>query len=66
MIKFIKKSQNRRNQGFCLAIEGSESEPLTNGSRIRETQKHTDPADPDPQHWRLLLGFADLDPINRY
>ncbi len=50
------KSQNRRSQCFsyyfCLMIEGSGSVSLTKWFRIREAQKHMDPTDPDPQHWK--------------
>jgi hypothetical protein len=56
--KIMKKSQNGRNQGFCyyfcLMMEesGSESESPSRSIRIREAQKHTNPANPDlvPEH----------------
>jgi hypothetical protein len=61
-IKSHKEVKNSSNQGFshyfCFIKEGSGygSVPLTNESRIRiqKAQKHTDPTDPDPQHWSLL------------
>jgi hypothetical protein len=44
------KTVINRNFGFsyyfCLIIEGS-------GAGSRRPKKHTDPADPDPQHWLL-------------
>jgi hypothetical protein len=36
-------------------IKGSGSVPLTNGSGSRRPKTHTDPTDPDPQHWLELL-----------
>jgi hypothetical protein len=52
--KVIQKSQNSGNQCFsnyfCLMIEGSGSESLTDGYESGRAQKHMDPTDPDPQH----------------
>ncbi len=44
--KVIKQQELRFILLFFLIIERSGSVPRTTGS-----QKHTDPADPDPQHW---------------
>ncbi len=49
--KVIKKSQNRRNQGFsyyfCLMMEGSGSIPLAKGSGSERPKKLRNPTDPD-------------------
>jgi|LakMenEpi03Aug12_release.lakeMendotaPanAssembly.Ray.scaffolds.fasta_scaffold1833859_1 hypothetical protein len=36
-------------------MEGSTSEPLTNGSGSRRPQKLMDPTDPDPEYWLELI-----------
>jgi hypothetical protein len=54
----IKKLQNSTNQGFsywfCLMMEGSGSVlVITRSGPYADTAgpKHTEPTDPDPQHW---------------
>jgi hypothetical protein len=69
-IKSQKESQNSRNRGFCyyfcMMIEGSGSGsragsgsgsiPLTSGpGRPKNSGKHVDPVDLDPQHCRYLI-----------
>ncbi len=59
-------SQNGRNQGFsyyfCFMIEGSRIQihSFKLWIRIQESQKHTDPTDPDP-----LVRGMNPDPLVR-
>jgi hypothetical protein len=58
-IKMHKDVKNSRNQGFLTILLDNRRTRISISDerimiRIQEAQKHTDPTDPDPQHWFLL------------